>query len=139
MHLIRLYSTQDEFGMRNFRRLKKYINEFKEFIEDYYKCLNLECIYINLLYCGYPKLNKVKCLVPGRVLNVDNIDMYRLKFRFSEYTVFSIYINVEDNIYYDRIMLYIIPYMGTNLIAKFDVFKENFDSNKVNKNNWICI
>lgn len=99
--------------------IRPYLKDIKYIVEDCYGYLNLDTIFVNLVFSVYRSPNRIRVVVPGKVITIgcSNCFLVRARFNKDDSNAKGIYMNLIQYEDYDRLSFRIIQKDNIAIIA----------------------
>lgn len=86
-----------------------YIKDIKYIVEDCYGYLNLDTIFVNLVFSAYRSPNRIRVVVPGKVISIGSSHfLVGARFNKADSNAEAIYMKLSQYEDYDRLNFRII-------------------------------
>lgn len=102
--MISLYAESTELEI-----ISPYLKDIKYIVEDCYGCLNLDTIFVNLVFSVYRSPNRIRVVVPGKVISIGSSHfLVGARFNKADSDAEAIYMKLTQYEDYDRLSFRII-------------------------------
>ena len=111
--MISLYAESTELEI-----IKPYLKDIKYIVEDCYRYLNLDTIFVNLVFSVYRSPNRIRVVVPDRVISIGGTHfMVGARFNKADSNAEAIYMRLIQFEDYDTLRFRIIQKGNDTIIA----------------------
>ena len=99
--------------------IRPYLKDIKYIVEDCYGYLNLDTIFVNLDFSAYRSPNRIRVVVPGKVITIgcSNYFLVRARFNKADSNAKAIYMKLIQFEDYDTLRFRIIQKGNDSIIA----------------------
>ena len=102
--------------------IRPYLKDIKYIVEDCYGYLNLDTIFVNLAFSAYRSPNRIRVVVPDKVISIgcSNYFLVRARFNKADSNAKAIYMKLIQGEDYDTLRFRIIQ-KGDDAIIAADI------------------